>query len=286
MSGYTSFASGGSPVNIDTSYIYAGITSTGTGTTLTSSGTANTKGSYVELTDSTSADIAGFWLLIATTNSAANRYLIDIATGGSGSETVLVPDVYSQPGTIGAGDQVIFVPLNIASGTRIAARCQCNGSSGTVAVAIVGEVRTANHPPLYNSCERVSSTPAGSPQATTPSNTDLSGVVTAGTRWTTINASTARTSGALVAIMGIRVSGAAPTTAQPGSLRLATGAATAETLFAQTPSTMNTANPAVPRWPGLPIYKSIPANTRISGEVLVGTAGASDIFSPLVLGFY
>jgi len=285
MSGYTSFASGGSPVNIDTSYIYAGITSAGAATQLTG-GAINTKGSYVELTDSTSADIAGFWLLINTANASANRYLIDIATGAATSEVVLVPDVYSQPGTLGAGDQVVFIPLNITSGTRVSARCQCNGASGTVNVAVIGEVRTANHPPLYNSCERVSSTPAGSPQATTPSNTDLTGVVTAGTGWTTINASTARTYGALVAIMGIRVSGAAPTTAQPGSLRLATGAATAETLFAQTPSTMNTANPAVPRWPGLPIYKSIPANTRISGEVLVGTAGASDIFSPLVLGFY
>ena len=285
MSGYTSFASGGSPVNIDTSYIYAGITSAGAATQLTS-GAINTKGSYVELTASTSADIAGFWLLINTANASANRYLIDIATGAAASEVVLVPDVYSQPGTLGAGDQVVFIPLNITSGTRVSARCQCNGASGTVNVAVIGEVRTANHPPLYNSCERVSSTPAGSPQATTPSNTDITAVTTAATGWTTINASTARDYGALVAIGGPRISAAAPTTAQAVSLRLATGAAASEVLFAQTTTTVATANPAVARWPGLAVYKSIPSGTRISGEVLAGTAGASDIFSPLVLGFY
>jgi hypothetical protein len=285
MSSFISFASGGSPVNINTSYEYIGITSVGAATALTS-GIANTKGLYTTLTASTSADIAGFWLLVNTSNGSGNRYLIDIATGAALSEVVLVPDVYSQPGTVGAGDQVVFIPLNIAAGTRISARCQCNGATGTVNVAIIGEVRTANHPPLYNSCERVSSTPAGSPQATTPSNTDITAVTTAATGWTEINASTARTYGALVAIAGIRVSGTAPTTAQSVSLRLATGAAASEVLFAQTSTTVATANPAVPRWPGLPIYKSIPSGTRISGEVLAGTAGASDIFSPLVLGFY
>ena len=272
--------------NIDTSYIFGGITAAGAGTVVTSSASLNTKGAWVELNASTSANIAGFYLTIHTANSSSTRHLLDIGVGAAASEVVLVPDIFVLAGTIGGGTQTIYIPMNILSGTRISARCQSSGASGSVQVVLTGEVRTADHPPLYDNCERFSSTPAGSPQATLPSSTDLAVVTTANTGWTTINASTARTYGAVLAILGLKVAATAPTTAQSVTLRIATGAAASEAVFFQLQSTVTTANPTIPRWSSFAVNKSIPSGTRVSGEVLGTTAGVADIFSAMLLGFY
>lgn len=98
--------------------------------TLTAAGTNNTKGAYAELITATDFDANWLTVHIGFTN-ASGRYLVDIATGGSGSESVLIPNLHyaNRIGLPGVGFQFpIFIPV----GTRISARCQCSTLSQTI----------------------------------------------------------------------------------------------------------------------------------------------------------
>lgn len=289
MSGYTSFASsGGSPQNIDTSYERIGFTSTGTGTSVAAHATLNTKGAtYTTLIASTTNSIAGFWLFLQVSSASGARFLVDIATGAASSEVIILPDVPAQPGVAGGGGHVMFIPLNIAAGTRVSARCQSSSSGASITVALLGEVRTANHPPLWSLGERVSSTPAGTPQATFASNTNITGVSTENTSWVEIADPTSRTYGALLATLSVattNTAGVAP--AQAFSFRLATGAEGNEVWFHSTLSSYLATAPTLGRFPGLPIYKSLASGTRLTGEVLLTTPHADNTFCVYVVGFY
>jgi hypothetical protein len=111
-------------------------------TTLTSSTTTHTKGSYTELIASTTANATYLYCVIQTlggpsTNSAT---LIDIATGASGSETVIAGNIaiggaraqLQNPGLGNTPGVVFGFPFQVPSSTRIAARIQSvtNGSVG------------------------------------------------------------------------------------------------------------------------------------------------------------
>lgn len=93
-------------------------------------GTANTKGSWIEMTASTSEDHAGL-VLVCThgTNSAmaSGTGLFDIAFGSSGSEEVIVADMfvdYSALERCPSGISGKHLPLFVPAGTRIAMRGQ------------------------------------------------------------------------------------------------------------------------------------------------------------------
>jgi hypothetical protein len=108
---------------------------------LTANTSAHTKGSYAELIASTSAD-AGLLVLMVqdvSTSGANTATLIDIATGASGSETVIIPNlaVGSALTTTGPTGVVVAVPLKIASGTRLSARIQSVVTGGKTAVVQV-----------------------------------------------------------------------------------------------------------------------------------------------------
>lgn len=114
----------------------AGVdSSTTAGTTVTSSSSANTKGSWTQLVAATTLDAAGFW--IETSQPAVpQRYRLDIGVGGSGSEVVLVPDVCFSP----IRDTHVyraFVPVPIPAGTRLSARVQSDGTSKAIKVHLL-----------------------------------------------------------------------------------------------------------------------------------------------------
>lgn len=127
---------------------YAGIdsigfnTATTTGTVLTASNTPYTKGSYVQLTASTSRDYAG--LIVGydsgTTVTDFNYFLIDIAIGASGSEIVILPNLiwnYNASTITGDPPNSPFIPISVPSGTRLSARATTTfGNVGTTAVAV------------------------------------------------------------------------------------------------------------------------------------------------------
>jgi hypothetical protein len=279
MSGYTSFASGGAIANLNTTYETVGVTSSGTGSLITAGSPANTKGTYVQLSASTSSAWSGFYVLATAANSSGTRYLIDISTGAGGAETVVIPDIYIMPGTAGSGVQALFFPINIPSGTRVAARCQASGASSTVQVAIIGEVSVAGSRPMYSSTELLAAADTANTRASSVSVTTVS---TAGTGWTQVVSSTARQYGALVTNLG--ATSVAPVNSQTLNLRLATGAAASEVLFWSSLHSNTSANPLTGRIPNTPIYRTTASSTRVSMEILAGVAG--DAFHPQVYGCY
>jgi hypothetical protein len=110
-------------------------------TTVTADAVAHTKGAWTELIAST--DAASRWLfvdMVSAANATNTGMLLDIGTGASGSETVRIAN-------IGAGHKGLtnafevqstgmLFPLNVASGTRIAARIQAITASRTATVAV------------------------------------------------------------------------------------------------------------------------------------------------------
>src|SRR5690606_23999788 len=96
-------------------------TAISSGTFVAGSGTANTKGPYVEMTASTAFAVTGviFQVTYASPSTLSNNFLFDIATGGAGSETPIVENIaVTATGSRGGYDPV-FIPIAIPSGSRI-----------------------------------------------------------------------------------------------------------------------------------------------------------------------
>ena len=111
-------------------------------------GTNNTKGSYTQITASTTDDIDWLYVVCGDRNNAGIDatywWFVDIATGGAGAETVVISDIlfhahsnedYINPAVVGP------FPVTIASGTRIAARAQALNNDATdrlIDISILG----------------------------------------------------------------------------------------------------------------------------------------------------
>lgn len=114
---------------------YGEVTSTSLGTTITASGSANTKGAWTQMIASTEHDARGIGISLVTPDDAASpaRWdgLIDIGIGGAGSEQVLVPNLLLSAVFEGGNGKYFWFPLFIPKGTRVAARMQCSIASRT-----------------------------------------------------------------------------------------------------------------------------------------------------------
>lgn len=124
---------------------YGFVSGSTIGTAIDPGGTANTKGSYSQLTASTSYDLLGFILgydtQAQTTGSTSTfQVLLDIAVGAGGSEIVILPNI---PLTICKSTtrlfnispwKTAFLPIAIPAGTRIAARAQASVNTATARV--------------------------------------------------------------------------------------------------------------------------------------------------------
>lgn len=105
----------------------------------TASATPNVKGSYSELTASTPFNINGIFIhLIGPGAGSAARATVDFATGGAGSETVLIADILLSQGGASrdCGSPGIYFPVSISSGTRLAVRCAASIGSATVGIQV------------------------------------------------------------------------------------------------------------------------------------------------------
>ena len=107
-------------------------TSATKGTEVDPGGSANTKGSYAQLIASTSDDIDALMVMTGPNNitsiTGTPDHLVDIAVGAAASESVVIGDsVHGQN-----NNEYFFIsspqlyPVEIASGSRIAARAQCS----------------------------------------------------------------------------------------------------------------------------------------------------------------
>jgi len=106
---------------------YGTVTGTSGGTLVAPSAVAGTKGSWVQLTSSTSTRIDALMVMTqgSTSNQTAGIYTVDIGIGAAASETIIVPDYMAR---FSSGEEQLavnpLIPLsfNIPSGVRLAAR--------------------------------------------------------------------------------------------------------------------------------------------------------------------
>ena len=113
------------------------------GTTLTSSGSANVKGSYAQLVASTAADYIGLMAAFTSGTVGGNDMAIDVATGSSGNEIVIIPNIPMKLPTVASGlfgehGTTPFLPIPIPAGTRLSARVQSGTGSQTIGFLLYG----------------------------------------------------------------------------------------------------------------------------------------------------
>ncbi len=96
------------------------------------SASQHTKGSWVEVVSSTPWDSSGFLLTVSSYNYHTCALLIDIGIGGSGSEVVLVSNIYHAYFPVYFTPICFDVPLTIPAGSRLAIRMQHSHATQTV----------------------------------------------------------------------------------------------------------------------------------------------------------
>lgn len=242
------------------------VTTSSNGTALTG-GANNTKGSYTQLTASTTLDICALAVCLQETNNTTRHCAVDIAVGASGSENVIISNLFVEGGTNGANGQDYLFPINIPAGTRISARAQ-NGSA-------TADGPTANVVGFDGSFGQTGS--AG---------IDAIGYLSATTYGTLLTASaTANTKGSYVQLSAstpvdyagfwIRPSlpsGGAGATA--GLVDLAIGASGSELVILPNFQVCCVQPPATPHFLG-PFWIPIPAGTRIAARMQATAASAT-----------
>lgn len=103
------------------------------GKPVTSSASANTKGTWVELAASTTHDASA--MLVWLTNSLDLRdHLVDIGIGAASSETVLINNLFKGEATDLRGPNPYFFRVPVPKGARLSARNQCSTGSNLVTV--------------------------------------------------------------------------------------------------------------------------------------------------------
>lgn len=112
------------------------IAATSFTTDITASGTANTKGAWVQLGASTTQYHSKTVCICLGGNSTigAGKFLLDIGVGTTGNEVVIYPNLICGATATELDRFYYFFPANIPAGTQISARCQ-NSIGGNVIAA-------------------------------------------------------------------------------------------------------------------------------------------------------
>lgn len=277
MSGFIPFAgSSGANQNLNNTYERLGQGAVGAGTQITAG--SGSKGSYSASLGTTSNAWSGFWVLFPTASTSNTRYLVDISIDNG--STVYAPNIYIEPNSSnGAGICVVFIPLNVASGSVVKARAQGSGA-GNVFIWLLGIVTNSQSPPMFTTMAALTADTTN----TRAGSSDIAMVASGSTTFSEGVSSTATQYGALLAIIGTSSVGQV-STGQAALLNLATGAAASETIITGWPvEAILAATSFRASTPSL-IYKTIPASTRLSGQVLAATVGANDKFTLGLYGF-
>jgi hypothetical protein len=120
-----------------------GATNSGSRGTAVTAGAAATKGSYAQLTASTPRDYDAIALVVTDITSAGmagDRWLIDLAIGGAGSEVIILPDWFISTTTSDdpRGQLGCVLPISIPAGTRVAARVASALGSNLIGIVAYG----------------------------------------------------------------------------------------------------------------------------------------------------
>lgn len=160
------------------------------------SGAANVKGSWVQLEASTAFEVYGFYVGFynAGVSGSAVRVIYDIGIGGPGSEVVLVPDFLSSVGqynsTVLYGGGMMYFPLYIAKGTRIAIRTQATTASKACLAAMILNYGNGAFTPIFEKCTALGITKSAATAgvSVTPGTSNYGSYVTIATTTTAFKA--------------------------------------------------------------------------------------------------
>jgi hypothetical protein len=115
---------------------YGTVTGSSTGTQIDPGGTANTKGSWVQLIASTTYPTRWLGLIshMENSNVQVSNFKLDIGVGGSGSEVVIVADKLAEGSSL--SDTILPANLyrswlSVPQGSRLAVRAQCSITDAT-----------------------------------------------------------------------------------------------------------------------------------------------------------
>lgn len=251
------------PPNPDDSYEGIGFGTDGSMTIITAAAGAHAKGSYATIGTTANA-WAGFWLEIGDSNGSTRRYLVDVRAGGA---TVIVPDLFIVPTITGSGRA--WLPIAVAAGTLIEARCQCDTGSSTIRLAASGRIRSSNSPPCFSSAVSITTVDNA---GTTVGLTSVPLQSSLGT-YTELVTSTAATYGALMATVD---RSGTPATSQEATTIIAVGAAASEVPIGRISAHINTSAPFVIR-ANRTFEKSVLLGSRLSAATLAATPGSDNM---------
>lgn len=116
---------------------YGAVTADSGGTSIDPGAVANTKGAYVQLSASSAADLTELIFAAGNQDNAARQFdhwLVDIATGAAGAESVAIADVMvgqAATGSVNVSPNIASWLLAIASGARLAVRAQTTTTDAT-----------------------------------------------------------------------------------------------------------------------------------------------------------
>jgi hypothetical protein len=234
---------------------------------------ANTKGNYTQIIASTPCDC--FLVLQITRFANVGDFLIDIAVGGAGSESIIVSDIlFSRANALQFGlVQSIPIPKLIPSGTRVSIRCQSTRASTNsiylnICCNCLGNI-------LYTDLNPKITTYGSNTADSGGTGLDPGGVANTKSAWVEISSSlTFETSGLF---LGIGSRNNATTSTCSWSLDLAVGGAGSEQIIISSiiitiHGNNNLINPGISD-----IYwVSIPAGTRLAARVQSNITDASD----------
>jgi hypothetical protein len=239
---------------------------------ITANTSAHTKGSYSELIASTSAN-AGLLVLMVqdvATTATNTATLIDVATGASGSETVIISNL-AVGGALTTASPVgvaVSIPFQIPSGTRLSARIQSVVTGGKTATAQIF---------LFD---------VGGDYATAPTSVDVIGGNTANSQgisfsgasgtWVQATASTSQAYRAVAIVPSMHSTGIATIGPQ---LDIGVGASGSEQAFGVTVASYSNSEAVQSSPPYLSLFgRNIPAGSRLAVRHNIAT-------SPTVYGF-
>jgi hypothetical protein len=119
------------------------------GTVVTAAASANTKGSWVAIGSATSRDYQCIWVSM-TAQNAQTDYLVDIGITDGANTFVIMPNLRlaALAGNL-TGAVHVTLPLHIAGGAQLAARCQATTASRFCLITIVGSSMGYNGAPGY-----------------------------------------------------------------------------------------------------------------------------------------
>lgn len=248
-------------------YGFAGGTNSWS-TIVATSGTANTKGSWVELCAATPFDARAILVTINYLETGIN-HLVDIGVGAAAAEVVLIPNLHAIAQTNGkwAMSRLILVPISIPAGTRIAARAQSTQTGDTdvgVSIALLG----GGYMQSFAGVEDVGTLSSGDSAAVL---VDPGGSANTKGSWTQLKAATERAGRALLVRAGNASAYGTFISAYHWRLDIAVGASSSEQIVVPD---LAFSSPAVGGrtyslshyvTPPLPI--AVPAGTRIAARL-------------------